>query len=114
MKAKPKKELRSKTGTRYLDCGAKEATHVQLKITGPGGSLMLPVLPNNVTRAHTRCWSWNCDVDKPTLKPSIKTTGVDSDGKDFIVHVWVTKGKVRYLDDCTHGLKGELDLEDVG
>lgn len=46
-------------------------------------------------------WTWNGDRDKPTISPSILTLGVEPR-----CHSFVTDGRIRFLDDCTHKLKG--------
>lgn len=57
-------------------------------------------------------WTFNGDVEKPTLSPSIKMTF--HDGK--ICHSHVKDGKIIFCDDCTaHELSGKtMDLLDVG
>lgn len=58
-------------------------------------------------------WKFNGSDEKPTLEPSIKVTGV----KDFddptptCCHSYVTDGRIAFLPDCTHALKGQtVDL----
>ena len=95
-------------GEGYVQCEIVEATHIKIHIPGPFGYLYLPVIQGG-TREGTGCWSWNGDVDKPTLKPSIKTTN-----NTDVCHTWVTDGKAFYHDDTTHEFKGQtLDLIDV-
>jgi len=75
-------------------------------------------------------WTFNGDVDKPTISPSILVTGRQSPtdeqvkrimaGEDLCselshtrCHSFVTDGRIRFLDDCTHELKGQtVDLPD--
>lgn len=91
-------------------CEPKEATHVALHFPGPSGIIFLPVLQGPRKRKGTPCWTWNGDTEKPTLKPSIKTTG-----GDFLCRSWVTDGQVKFLNDCTHDLKGQtVPLLDFG
>lgn len=53
-------------------------------------------------------WEWNGDYEKPTITPSILAWG-DS----FRCHSFVTDGKIRFLDDCSHELKGQtIELPD--
>ena len=47
-------------------------------------------------------WTWNGDRDKPTIKPSILTLYVEPR-----CHSFVTDGMIRFLDDCTHDMKGK-------
>lgn len=50
-------------------------------------------------------WTWNGSLDKPTIQPSIKTWS-KNDGSDTC-HSFVTDGKIQYLGDCFHELKGQ-------
>ena len=96
MKALPLK-LDDKT---YTPCKPEEATHVRLNMPGPLPDRIIPVILKG-TRKGTKCWSWNGDTEKPTLKPSISTTN----GR-VVCHTFVNDGEVRFLDDCTHSLAG--------
>lgn len=122
MKAKPLKLI---YGVGYEPCSVEEATHVELNMPGPLPYRCLPIQLRG-TREGTGNWSWNGDVDKPTLKPSIKTTGwvgantCNDDGKPsrkVICHTWVNDGKAQFLDDCTHELVNQtvelLEVEDA-
>jgi len=83
---------------------------------------------------HTisKAWSFNGDVDRPTFSPSILVrTGHYADGhkgdcwcaynekhptkfKCTICHSFITDGKIQFLNDCTHELKGQtVDLIDL-
>lgn len=58
-------------------------------------------------------WEFNKDLEKPTIRPSI---AVESScrGERTYCHSYVTYGKIKFLDDCTHELKGQtVDLPDV-
>jgi len=46
-------------------------------------------------------WSWNGDAEKPTLHPSVLSTGQKR------CHCFVRDGKIEFLNDCTHDLKGQ-------
>jgi hypothetical protein len=106
MKAQPLKA----TDTGYQACEAKEATHVMLNMPGPIQTRIIPVMQHG-TRQGTPNWTWNGDVDKPTLRPSILTRGGDGDHR---CHSFVNDGKVQFLSDCTHEFAGKtLDLLEV-
>ena len=47
-------------------------------------------------------WTWNGDYDKPTVNPSIVTVGVEPK-----CHSFIRDGKIQFLNDCTHALKGQ-------
>jgi len=46
-------------------------------------------------------WEFNDDYDNPTFKPSVLVTGENR------CHSFVTDGKIRYLNDCSHELAGQ-------
>lgn len=104
------------TDTGYKYCSVEEATHVQIHMPGPLPYRIIPVIRRG-TREGTNCWSWNGDVDKPTLKPSILSKGssmVDGVVVDHVCHTWVNDGKVQFLSDCTHEFANQtIDLIDV-
>lgn len=73
-------------------------------------------------------WTFNGDQDKPTFRPSILVTfrqpitdkqaeritageNLDLELPHTRCHSFVTDGQIRFLDDCTHELKGQtIDL----
>lgn len=65
--------------------------------------------------AHSGGWGFNGDGDCPTFTPSIL---VNPPGPSFnpgapSCHSFVTKGRILYLQDCTHRLAGcTVDLPD--
>lgn len=97
----------------YVFCEPGEATHVQFRLPGPISNIRLPVLVGmSKTRAGTNCWSWNGDVEKPTIRPSILNDFRPHD--PLVNHIWITDGQVIFLGDCSHELAGQtLDLLDV-
>lgn len=78
---------------------------------GGSGINMLPVNTNVVSPE----WSWNGNLKKPTLFPSILTNG-GSETKPYRCHSYLQDGVFKFLDDCTHSLAGKdvemLDLPD--
>ncbi len=118
MKSRPSKL----TEYGYIQCAAEEATHLTIHIPGPSGELTLPVMIKG-SREGTGNWSWNGDVDKPTLRPSVLTQGTRYQGGDvmdkanhraFRCHTWITDGQAIFLDDTDHDLREKtVDLVDV-
>lgn len=63
-------------------------------------------------------WTFNGDLERPTFTPSILVTyngpdagQVDEDGfraPPAVCHSYVTDGSIRFLDDCTHPLAGQV------
>ena len=106
MKAKPLK----RDDNVYRQCEPSEATHVKLHVPGPYPYRIIPVIIKG-TRDGTPCWTWNGDVDRPTLKPSILTRASEGWPK---CHSFVTDGRIQFLPDSGHELAGQtLDLLDV-
>lgn len=70
-------------------------------------------------------WFFNGNIEKPTFKPSVKITGIqtvvdskgewtgewkrDAKGKPlpYCCHYILTDGILNFQPDCTHGLKGQ-------
>lgn len=115
-------------GTSYQQCSPEEATHIMLHLPGPFMNRIIPVITKG-NRDKTPCWTWNGDVNKPTLKPSILTKGTktltddeinrvyagdDIPVTNIICHTFITNGQVQFLNDCTHEFAGmTVDLLDV-
>lgn len=52
-------------------------------------------------------WQFNGDrFDKPTVRPSIISRG-GKQGSKHVCHFFIESGKIRFLGDCTHKLKGQ-------
>lgn len=66
-------------------------------------------------------WSWDRNIEAPTISPSIKTEGVQwaksspfyrprhrvKAGGTIVCHSYVEAGRWRFLADCTHELVGQ-------
>jgi len=52
------------------------------------------------------CWTFNGDIDKPTVNPSIRVRS-GKDGRNRVCHSFVTNGHIQFLNDCTHELVGQ-------
>jgi uncharacterized protein DUF6527 len=60
-------------------------------------------------------WTWNGDVEKPTIAPSIMNSQPASDGRPakVLCHCFVANGQIQFLPDCAHELKGQtVDMPD--
>jgi hypothetical protein len=101
MKAKPFQLIPSQG---YVACAVEEATHLKFNFPGPTEYLILPV-----SRDGGKGWQWNGSLESPTLQPSILSRSTS-----FQCHSYITDGKVQFLGDCSHDLKGQtVDLLDV-
>lgn len=49
-------------------------------------------------------WEWNGSLDKPTFSPSLLVNGFDPASR---CHSFVRDGKIEFLGDCFHALKGQ-------
>ena len=70
---------------------------------GYGGLHMLPVSGN--ADVHP-VWSWNGDLVKVTLSPSIKTSYTYRN-KPYVCHSFLRDGVWEFLNDSTHSLSGQ-------
>ncbi|MEI8289804.1 MAG: DUF6527 family protein [Verrucomicrobiota bacterium] len=93
MKAKPF----NFDGKVYRPCDPKDATHLSMRLPCGCYALMLPVMIGG-TRSGTPNWTWNGDVEKPTVKPSVLTRS-----HDFVCHSFINDGVMQFLSDTTGG-----------
>ena len=67
--------------------------------------------------APSNAWAFSGDPEKPTFSPSILVQGSNEDGQRMRCHSFVRDGKIEFLSDCTHELRGmtvpleRLDVE---
>lgn len=66
-------------------------------------------------------WTWNGDMDKPTFTPSmVVRVGPFPDSSKYagqirVCHSVVSDGKITYLHDCSHNMKGQtVEIPDEG
>ncbi len=87
-------------GVRF-DCPGCNETHV------------LPTKPESPSG-----WEFNGDLERPTLAPSILVHAcVAKDGRELTprCHSYVRDGKIEFLADCTHALRGQtVELPECG
>ena len=61
-------------------------------------------------------WTWNNDMNKPTFSPSLRVQSGNAKGPTNC-HSFIRDGKIQYLNDCTHSLKGKtvnlIDWDEV-
>jgi hypothetical protein len=58
-------------------------------------------------------WKFNGDIEKPTFHPSLHVFYPAHDGmpQKTICHSFIRDGKIQFLNDCIHELKGKtVDL----
>ena len=69
----------------------------------PGGGSGLHMLPVTDTQGRRPSWSWDGNLEAPTLSPSILTHGRD----DNRCHSFLRAGVFEFLTDSTHSLAGQ-------
>lgn len=116
MKAKPVKLI----DHQWVEVSVDEATHVELTfpvdilikvdIDPPleFQALRQRIIPVQLkgSRSETGNWSWNGDIEKPTLHPSILTT-YQHGSVTHRCHSFVNDGVIQFLQDCSHELAGQ-------
>ena len=56
-------------------------------------------------------WAFNNDFERPKVTPSIL---LSRNNGNYVCHSFITDGKIQFLSDCTHHLKGQtVDLNDI-
>lgn len=50
-------------------------------------------------------WSFNGDLEKPTFTPSLLCNQHHAASR---CHLFITNGKIQFLNDCHHNLKGQI------
>lgn len=51
-------------------------------------------------------WTFNGNMEKPTVRASILVKWADSKGEK-VCHLFITDGMIEYLSDCTHAFAGQ-------
>lgn len=73
----------------------------------------IPVITKG-NRDKANAWTWNGSLDKPTVRPSVKTQYTNQKGEKVMIHYWLNDGVCKCLGDCTDGNKGkDLPLLEV-
>ncbi len=74
----------------------------------------------NETHSINQSWEFDGDYESPTISPSIRVNGFAFNPSEpgsvpSICHSWISKGKIKFFEDCTHKLAGKkwFDLLDV-
>ena len=76
----------------------------------PGCGYGHAVTVNGEKNSQGASWSWNGSMDKPTFTLSINC---NSDSPPNQCHSFVIDGRIQFLPDCFHDLKGQtVDIPD--
>lgn len=108
MKARPLKRVKQE----FVDCSIDEVEYLELKFPCILEKRILPVILQG-KREGTNNWTWNGDVNFPTLRPSILTRN-HIDELIVVCHSFVNDGIVEFLSDSTHDKSGmKISLLDI-
>ena len=108
MKAQPMRP----TAKGLEPCEPAQATHVLLHCPGPYEHRLLPISRDHAApERRGPVWHWDGDTERPTINPSILTTGGEGMPR---CHSFVRDGRIQFLSDCDHELAGQtVDLLDI-
>lgn len=53
------------------------------------------------------CWNLKGSLSKPTVTPSILVNRGKTNPNMHTCHMFITDGKIKFLNDCTHKLAGQ-------
>lgn len=53
------------------------------------------------------CWTFNGDLEKPTLSPSLLVRWGRTGEPPQVCHSFVKEGQIQFLGDCTHDKAGQ-------
>jgi hypothetical protein len=55
------------------------------------------------TKGERPCWGWDGSMDAPTFNPSLLV----GPGTSYQCHSFIRGGRIQFLNDCWHELKGQ-------
>ncbi len=70
------------------------------------GLMSIPVIIKG-SREKYNAWTWNGSIEKPTLKPSVRTQYFDNEKGLTEIHYWLNNGVCECLPDCKDGNAGK-------
>lgn len=88
-----KKVYESMDGMFMIECPGCHTCHAWYTKNGP--------LDDN---GKPQNWTFNGDLDSPTIFPSLN---VNTKHKEARCHSWIRSGKITFLGDSFHALKGQ-------
>jgi len=73
----------------------------------PGCGLLHSI--NTIPNIGMPCWTFNGDVDNPTISPSLRVRWEygEKGRPEKCCHSFIKDGKIQFLSDCTHELKNQ-------
>ncbi len=98
-----KAKLENRNGIDYLT----------FKVNEEVGLTQLPVITKG-SRDKANAWTWNGDLENPTLRPSVRTKYTNEQGEDTEIHYWLNDGICDCLSDCKDGNAGKkIELSNI-
>ena len=79
--------------------------YLTFKVNDEIGLTQLPVITKG-SRDKSNAWTWNGDLEKPTVRPSIALQYHNGE-KMVKYHCWLNDGICKSLGDCTDGNAGK-------
>jgi Family of unknown function (DUF6527) len=80
----------------------------------------IPTSDGDSPHIRGRGWQFNGDLERPTLSPSILVHGHQDGSPEYGIrktprcHSYVKDGRIRFLDDCEHELRGQtVELPEI-
>jgi hypothetical protein len=61
----------------------------------------------NKNEVNNALWTFDGNMDRPTISPSILVRHTDFNGKDVVCHSFVNNGMIQFLGDCSHEMAGK-------
>ena len=87
------------------------------EVAESGGKYVIAFHCPGCGHAHTidtNVWTWNGDLERPTITPSVLVrydVSPPNQHLSTVCHSFVTDGQIQFLGDCTHSLAGQtVDL----
>ncbi len=66
----------------------------------------IPVITKG-NRDEANAWTWNGSLEKPTVRPSVRTKYLNDKGEMTEIHYWLSDGVCQCLSDCKDGNAGK-------
>lgn len=82
----------------------------------PKGMMFETVIPviTKGKRENSNAWTWNGNLEHPTVRPSVRTKYPNKEGKIVVIHYWLNDGICQCLSDCTDGnANTNIELLDI-
>lgn len=78
----------------------------------PGCGFLHAIYPDGCVADNKARWTWNGDLERPTLTPSLLVTWPQN-GVEQRCHSFIRDGRIEFCGDSTHGKAGQtLDIPD--